>query len=45
MKVLYDFYHEQRAFGNLIEKLENNIDTDGLILIADVLGRHEAGHR
>jgi hydroxypyruvate isomerase len=43
VKVLYDFYHEQRAFGNLIEKLENNIDLVGLVHIADVPGRHEPG--
>jgi hydroxypyruvate isomerase len=43
VKVLYDIYHEQRAFGNLIEKLEKNIDQVGLIHIADVPGRHEPG--
>jgi hydroxypyruvate isomerase len=43
VKVLYDFYHEQRAFGNLIEKLKNNIDLVGLVHIADVPGRHEPG--
>jgi hydroxypyruvate isomerase len=43
VKVLYDFYHEQRAFGNLIEKLENNIALVGLVHIADVPGRHEPG--
>lgn len=43
VKVLYDFYHEQRAFGNLIEKLEKNIDLVGLVHIADVPGRHEPG--
>jgi len=43
VKVLYDFYHEQRAFGNLIEKLEKNIELVGLVHIADVLGRHEPG--
>jgi len=43
VKVLYDFYHEQRSFGNLIEKLENNIDLVGLVHIADVPGRHEPG--
>jgi hydroxypyruvate isomerase len=43
VRVLYDFYHEQRAFGNLIEKLENNIDLVGLVHIADVPGRHEPG--
>ncbi len=43
VKVLYDFYHEQRAFGNLIEKLQKNIDMVGLVHIADVPGRHEPG--
>jgi hydroxypyruvate isomerase len=43
VKVLYDFYHEQRGFGNLIEKLENNIEWVGLVHIADVPGRHEPG--
>ena len=43
VRVLYDFYHEQRSFGNLIEKLEKNIDRVGLIHIADVPGRHEPG--
>jgi hydroxypyruvate isomerase len=43
MKVLYDIYHEQRQFGNLIEKFEKNIDQVGLIHIADVPGRHEPG--
>jgi hydroxypyruvate isomerase len=43
VKVLYDFYHEQRGFGNLIEKLVNHIDQVGLVHIADVPGRHEPG--
>jgi len=43
LRVLYDIYHEQRSYGNLIEKLENNIDLVGLIHIADVPGRHEPG--
>jgi hydroxypyruvate isomerase len=43
VKVLYDFYHEQRSYGNLIEKLEKNIDWIGLVHIADVPGRHEPG--
>jgi len=43
VKVLYDIYHEQRSYGNLIEKLERNIDLVGLIHIADVPGRHEPG--
>ncbi len=43
VRVLYDFYHEQRAYGNLIEKLEKNIDLVGLVHIADVPGRQEPG--
>jgi len=43
VRVLYDFYHEQRAYGNLIEKLEKNFDLIGLVHIADVPGRHEPG--
>ena len=43
VKVLYDFYHEQRGAGNLIEKLQNNIDLVGLVHIADVPGRHHPG--
>src|SRR5207302_5284336 len=43
VKFLYDFYHEQIAEGNLIEKLEKNIDLVGLVHIADVPGRHHPG--
>lgn len=43
LKVLYDLYHEQRSYGNLLEKLEKNIDLVGLIHVADVPGRHEPG--
>lgn len=43
VKVLYDFYHEQRSYGNLIEKLEKNVEWVGLVHIADVPGRHEPG--
>lgn len=43
VRALYDFYHEQRGYGNLIEKLEQNIDLVGLVHIADVPGRHEPG--
>jgi len=39
----YDFFHEQISEGNLIEKLEKNIDKVGLVHIADVPGRHEPG--
>jgi hydroxypyruvate isomerase len=43
VRVLYDVYHEQRQFGNLIEKFEKNIDMVGLVHVADVPGRHEPG--
>lgn len=43
VQLLYDFYHEQIAEGNLIEKLEKNIKYVGLVHIADVPGRHEPG--
>jgi hydroxypyruvate isomerase len=43
LKVLYDFFHEQRGSGNLLEKLEGNLDLVGLVHIADVPGRHEPG--
>jgi hydroxypyruvate isomerase len=42
-KVLYDFFHEQIAEGNLIAKLEPNIDLIALVHVADVPGRHEPG--
>ncbi len=43
VQFLYDLFHEQIFEGNLIEKLQNNIDIIGLIHIADVPGRHEPG--
>ncbi len=43
VQFLYDLYHEQMSFGQLIEKLEKNMDVIGLIHIADVPGRHEPG--
>ena len=43
VKFLYDFFHEQIAEGNLLEKLEKNIDVIGLVHIADVPGRHAPG--
>lgn len=39
----YDLFHEQIAEGNLIEKLERNIEHVGLIHVADVPGRHSPG--
>ena len=43
VQLLYDFYHEQISEGNLIEKLEKNIQYTGLVHIADVPGRHLPG--
>jgi hydroxypyruvate isomerase len=43
VQFLYDFFHEQIAEGNLIEKLQRNIEHVGLVHIADVPGRHEPG--
>ena len=43
VQFLYDFFHEQISEGNLIEKLENNIQHVGLVHVADVPGRHEPG--
>ncbi len=43
VQLLYDFFHEQIADGNLIEKLEKNIQYTGLVHIADVPGRHQPG--
>ena len=43
IKVLYDFYHEQRGAGNLLEKLDGNLDLVGLVHIADVPKRTAPG--
>ena len=43
VQFLYDFFHEQIAEGNLIEKLEKNVQHVGLVHVADVPGRHEPG--
>ncbi len=43
VRFLYDFFHEQISEGNLIEKLEKNIEFTGLVHIADVPGRHIPG--
>jgi hydroxypyruvate isomerase len=43
VKFLYDLFHEQIAEGNLIAKLEQDIELVGLVHIADVPGRHEPG--
>jgi hydroxypyruvate isomerase len=43
VQFLYDFYHEQISEGNLIAKLDKNLDLLGLVHIADVPGRHAPG--
>jgi hydroxypyruvate isomerase len=43
VRFLYDFFHEQIAEGNLIAKLDKNLELIGLVHIADVPGRHEPG--
>jgi len=43
VKFLYDFFHEQIAEGNLIAKLEKNLELIGLVHVADVPGRHAPG--
>jgi hydroxypyruvate isomerase len=40
---LYDFFHDQIAEGNLLAKLEKNLDLIGVVHIADVPGRHDPG--
>jgi hydroxypyruvate isomerase len=43
VQFLYDMYHEQMSYGDLISKLEKHIDVIGLIHVADVPGRHQPG--
>jgi hydroxypyruvate isomerase len=43
VRVLYDFYHEQRTRGNVIEKLEKAFDQIDLVHIADVPKRSDPG--
>jgi hydroxypyruvate isomerase len=43
IKILYDIYHMQIMEGNIINTLNQYIDTIGYIHIADVPGRHEPG--
>ena len=43
IKILYDIYHMQIMEGNMINTLNQYIDTIGYIHIADVPGRHEPG--
>src|SRR6266496_1158566 len=43
VQLLYDFFHEQIAAGNLIAKLEQALPHLALVHVADVPGRHEPG--
>ncbi|MGA9672519.1 MAG: TIM barrel protein [Terracidiphilus sp.] len=43
VQFLYDIFHEQMSYGDLISKLDKHVDVIGLIHIADVPGRHEPG--
>src|SRR3981081_1180759 len=43
VQFLYDFFHDQIAEGNLLAKLEENLDLIGVVHIADVPGRHDPG--
>jgi hydroxypyruvate isomerase len=43
VKFLDDFFHEQVSEGNLIAKVEKNLDLIGLVHVADVPGRHAPG--
>jgi hydroxypyruvate isomerase len=43
VQFLYDFFHDQIAEGNLLAKLEKNLDVIGVVHVADVPGRHEPG--
>ena len=43
VQLLYDFYHQQIAAGNLISNLEKSLPHLGLVHIADVPGRHLPG--
>jgi hydroxypyruvate isomerase len=43
VQFLYDFFHDQIAEGNLLAKLEKNLNLIGVVHIADVPGRHDPG--
>jgi hydroxypyruvate isomerase len=43
VEFLYDFFHDQIAEGNLLAKLEKNLDLIGVVHVADVPGRHDPG--
>ncbi|MDX9799754.1 MAG: TIM barrel protein [Spirochaetia bacterium] len=43
IKLLFDIYHMQIMKGNIIERLQKNIEHVGYVHAADVPGRHEPG--
>jgi hydroxypyruvate isomerase len=43
VRFLYDFFHDQISEGNLLAKLDKNLDIIGVVHIADVPGRHDPG--
>ena len=43
VQFLFDIFHEQMSYGDLISKLDKHIDVVGLIHVADVPGRHQPG--
>ena len=43
VKLLYDIYHMQIMKGNVIERIQKNLDCIGYIHAADVPGRCEPG--
>lgn len=43
IKLLFDIYHEQLMRGNLINSINENIDSIGHFHVADAPGRHEPG--
>jgi hydroxypyruvate isomerase len=43
LQFLYDLFHDQIAEGNLLTKLEKNLDLVGVVHVADVPGRHDPG--
>jgi hydroxypyruvate isomerase len=43
VQFLYDFFHDQIAEGNLLAKLDKNLNLIGVVHIADVPGRHDPG--
>ncbi len=43
VQFLYDFFHDQISEGNLLAKLDKNLDIISHVHIADVPGRHDPG--